>query len=199
MEIKKYFEVLERVLSDIDTASIDSFVNKIIESYKKDKFLFVIGNGGSAASASHFAQDLAKGVFINNQGERKRIKALSLVDNVPYMTALANDDGYENIFSGQLINFASMGDVLIVISGSGNSKNIIKAVDFARENGIEVIGITGYDGGYLKEHSDISVHVPLAEMCSVESVHSIIFHYVISKLKSILYKDKKDFDALQKY
>jgi D-sedoheptulose 7-phosphate isomerase len=153
-----------------------------MDAYENDRTIFVIGNGGSAANATHFAQDLAKGV-IPDQHITKRIRALSLTDNVSYITAVANDDGYQNIFSSQLRTFGSPGDLLIAISGSGNSANIIEAVMTAKALGIKCFGITGYDGGKLLPLSDSFIHVKLNDMCTVESIHSILFHYIIEKLK----------------
>ena len=144
--------------------------------------VFVIGNGGSAANASHFAQDLAKGTRLSLDQE-KRIKALSLTDNLPFVSALGNDDGYETIFEQQLRTFATPADLLIAISGSGNSPNIIKAVEWANENELVTVGITGFNGGKLRQINKHSVHVPLDDMCTAESIHSIIFHYIVLELK----------------
>lgn len=182
MEIKKYLSIFKNVLDRLDENSINEMINEIYSAYSSDRNIFIIGNGGSAANASHFAQDLSKGVILD-QSVDKRIKALSLTDNIAYITALSNDDGYEKIFVAQMRTFANKGDLLIAISGSGNSPNIIEAVNFAKENEIKVIGVTGYSGGQLKKLSNISVHVPLNEMCMAESVHSVIFHYVISYLR----------------
>lgn len=182
MEIKKYLSIFKNVLDRLDENSINEMINEIYSAYSSDRNIFIIGNGGSAANASHFAQDLSKGVILD-QSVDKRIKALSLTDNIAYITALSNDDGYEKIFVSQMRTFANKGDLLIAISGSGNSPNIIEAVNFAKENEIKVIGVTGYSGGQLKKLSNISVHVPLNEMCMAESVHSVIFHYVISYLR----------------
>ena len=147
--------------------------------------VFVIGNGGSAANASHFAQDLAKGVFVN-QPMGLRLKALSLTDNTPFISAVANDDGFEKIFDTQLATFGTEGDYLIAISGSGNSPNILAAVNRAKDKKIFVIGITGFDGGELKKKADFTLHTPLHEMCSVESIHSVILHAVILSLRESL-------------
>jgi D-sedoheptulose 7-phosphate isomerase len=147
----------------------------------------VIGNGGSAANASHFAQDLAKGTKLNKD-QARRLKALSLTDNLPFITAQGNDEGYESIFEQQLRTFAKPGDVLIAISGSGNSPNIINAVEWCNKNDIETIGITGFDGGKLTKIARHSVNVVLNDMCTSESIHSIIFHYVILELRERLEK-----------
>jgi len=111
---------------------------------------------------------------------------LSLTDNLPFVTALGNDDGYDTIFEQQLRTFAKPGDVLVCISGSGNSPNIIKAVNWANENGIISVGITGFDGGKLMKICKQSLHVPLNDMCTSESIHSIIFHYIVLHFQNII-------------
>ena len=189
MEVREYLENVKKVFDKIDKAEVETVIHHILEAYNNKKMIFVIGNGGSAANASHFAEDLSKGV-ITDQNVEKRIRAISLADNVPFITASANDSGYENIFVSQLITFANPDDYLIAISGSGNSKNIIKAVEYSRIRRINVIGVTGYDGGKLKELCDISVHVPLHEMCTVESIHSIIFHYITGNLREVITGEK---------
>jgi D-sedoheptulose 7-phosphate isomerase len=193
MEVKEYFNTFKNVLDKVDVKSIYEMINEIYDSYNKSKTIFIIGNGGSAANASHFAQDLSKGVILD-QTVKKRIRALSLTDNIGYITALANDDGYENIFVAQMRTFSNESDILIAISGSGNSENIIEAVTYAKKNNIKVIGITGYDGGKLKKLSDISIHVPLNEMCMVESIHSVIFHFIITSLRQKITNQIVNFD-----
>jgi D-sedoheptulose 7-phosphate isomerase len=145
----------------------------------------VIGNGGSAANASHFAQDLSKGIFFEKP-VAKTMKAISLTDNIAHITAIANDTGYQNIFSAQINTFANTGDVLVCISGSGNSANIVEAVKAAKQKNMFVIGVTGFDGGQLYTISDFVVHLPLHEMCTVESIHSIIFHLIVLELRERL-------------
>ena len=179
---KKYF--IEK-LSLVNVNEVEKFIDLIYNAYLNNRNIFVIGNGGSAANASHFAQDLAKGTRANIN-TIKRIKALSLTDNVPFITALGNDDGYEVIFEQQLKTLANPGDTLIAISGSGNSSNIIKAIKWANENDIITIGVTGYDGGKLRQLNKYSVHVNLNDMATVESIHSFIFHYVIIRLRESL-------------
>lgn len=187
MDMSKYLEVVKVSIGALDTAVLTKFADILTAGYASEKTVFVIGNGGSGANASHFAQDMAKGIFLN-QPTFKPFRALSLTDNTSYISAIANDDGYDKIFSTQLHVFAKPGDILICISGSGNSKNIIEAVDYAKKNNIYVIGITGYDGGILKKEADFSVHVPLNEMCTVESIHSVIFHLIILELRERLTK-----------
>ena len=185
MDFTSYKNNLFSTVEALNHDEIEKFMEMLIDAYKNGKFVFVIGNGGSAANASHFAQDLAKGTRRNPE-QTKRLKALSLTDNLPFVTAQGNDEGYDSIFEQQLRTFASEGDLLISISGSGNSPNIIKAVEWANRNGLITIGITGFDGGKLKKLTQHSVNVALDDMCTSESVHSIIFHYVILELRERL-------------
>lgn len=185
MDFSGYKKNLFSTIEALNYDEIEKFMELLVNAYKNDKFVFVIGNGGSAANASHLAQDLAKGTRQNPE-QSKRLKALSLTDNLPFVTAQGNDEGYESIFEQQLRTFASPGDLLISISGSGNSPNIIKAVQWANDNGLTTVGITGFDGGKLKKLSHHSVNVALNDMCTSESVHSIIFHYVILELRERL-------------
>jgi D-sedoheptulose 7-phosphate isomerase len=182
MSFSNYTKTVTDVLVTLNDDEINKFMEMLVDAYKNDKFVFVIGNGGSAANASHLAQDLAKGTR-NSPHQKRRLKALSLTDNTPFISAQGNDEGYDSIFEQQLRTFASPGDYLVAISGSGNSPNIIKAIDWANENGVVTVGITGYDGGKLRKIAKHSVHVPLNEMCTAESIHSIIFHYVILELR----------------
>ena len=185
MNLNLYLNKFSEILKSIQVTEIELAIAEIEKMYHTGKNIFVIGNGGSAANASHLAQDMAKGVFLDQDVE-KRIKAMSLTDNTPYITALGNDDGYERIFEAQLRTFANRGDLLIVISGSGNSKNILKALEFAKEKKLSTLGFSGYDGGKMRELLDIEVFIPLFEMCTVESVHTVIFHYIILELRERL-------------
>lgn len=182
MNYNDYKEYFIKSIDFIDYMQVDNFVELIYTAYQNKNNIFVIGNGGSAANASHFAQDLAKGTRIS-LGQGTRIKALSLTDNVAFITALGNDDGYATIFEQQLRTFASRGDILVAISGSGNSQNIITAVEWANQNGLVTVGITGYNGGKLKKINKYSVHVELNDMATCESLHSFILHYVIIKIR----------------
>ncbi len=187
MTFTVYRKYLWDTLVKIDESQVKNLFNILIEAYENDKTVFVIGNGGSAANASHFAQDLAKGTRLYLD-QKKRIKALSLTDNLPFFSALANDDGYDSVFEQQLMTFAKSSDLLIAISGSGNSRNIIKAVEWANDNGLETVGVTGFDGGKLRQINKYSLHVPLNDMCSVESIHSTIFHYIVLELQEYIRK-----------
>jgi len=182
MDFSAYKKTVISTLDTLNHDEIEKFVDLLLDAYKNDRFVFVIGNGGSAANASHLAQDLAKGTK-KEFNQIKRLKALSLTDNLPFITAQSNDEGYESVFEQQLRTYASKGDLLISISGSGNSPNIIKAVEWANNSGLTTVGITGFDGGKLKKISHHSVNVVLNDMCTSESIHSIIFHYIILELR----------------
>ncbi len=179
---KNYFQATE----EIETKTIDQLVDIMKEAYAENRTIFIIGNGGSASSATHFCNDLNIGTLWNKQSTKKRFRSISLTDNISVMTAWANDTDYVDIFEQQLRNLARPGDLLIAISGSGNSPNIIKAAEYANENGIDTVGISGYDGGKLKGISQFSLHVPLNDMGMVEAVHSMILHYIPCKLREEL-------------
>jgi D-sedoheptulose 7-phosphate isomerase len=185
MDIAKYLQAVQATINNLDPEVIASFATHLENAYNSNQSIYVIGNGGSAANASHFAQDLAKGIFFEKP-VAKTMKAISLTDNIAHITAIANDTGYQNIFSAQLNTYANTGDVLVCISGSGNSENIIEAVKAAKQKNMFVIGVTGFDGGQLKTMANFSVHVPLHEMCTVESIHSIIFHLIVLELRERL-------------
>ena len=182
IDFKSYVDDLKVVIDSLNYPEIEKFIDMVVDAYKNGRFIFVIGNGGSAANASHFAQDLAKGTRLKLEQPR-RLKAISLTDNTPFITAQGNDDGFDSIFEQQLRVIASEGDYLIAISGSGNSPNIIKAVEWANKNGLTTIGLTGFDGGKLKKIAHHSMNVVLHDMCTAESVHSIILHYIVLELR----------------
>jgi len=187
MKFTEYCFYLNETLTKIDQQEINKFIELIIKAYNEEKMIFVIGNGGSAANASHFAQDLAKGTR-DHLDQIKRIKALSLTDSIPFITALGNDDGFDTIFEQQLRTYARTDDMLVSISGSGNSPNIIKAVEWANSIGITTVGISGFNGGKLKEIVKYSLHIPLNDMCTSESIHSVVLHYVVIELQKKIKK-----------
>ena len=182
MEIARYFDRVGEALKSVRKEEVTSVLEVIYKAYEKQQNVFIIGNGGSASNATHFAQDLAKGV-VPADSPQPRIRAISLTDNISFITAAANDHGYERIFEIQLKTYARPGDVLIAISGSGNSRNITRAIQYAKSFKLITVGVTGYDGGEVKRSVDTSLHVPLHEMCTVESIHSLIFHLVVLLLR----------------
>lgn len=185
MDFNSYINSVCTSFENLDKKEIDIFINLIENAYKDDKFVYIIGNGGSAANASHLAQDLAKGTKLHKD-QTKRLKALSLTDNLPFITAQGNDEGYESIFVEQLKTYAKPGDYFIAISGSGNSPNILRATEWSNEHGLTTIGVTGFDGGKLRKIAKHSVNTNYNEMCTTETIHSFIFHYVILELRERL-------------
>jgi len=176
-----YVRYLKSVLDNLDLAAIAEFARRLEAVRAAQSTVFFVGNGGSAATCSHFANDLAKACRrVGVPGFR----AISLTDNVALMTAIANDDGYENVFAGQMRDLFKRGDMLVAISASGNSPNVLAAARLAGELGGEVVGITGFDGGALRRLSDCVVHVPSekGEYGPVEDVHMIVDHLVTSYL-----------------
>ena len=181
-----YLDYLASCFKSIDAAAVEAFIRLLLAARESGNTVFFIGNGGSAATASHFANDISIGT---RTGDKKPFRAVSLTDNVAVMTALANDEGYDRMFVDQLRVHMRAGDSLVAISASGNSQNLIEAVDYATSRGATVIGLTGFDGGKLREKSDISLHVPTAkgEYGPVEDVHMIFDHligsYLIAEVK----------------
>jgi D-sedoheptulose 7-phosphate isomerase len=181
MNYPSYLAYVTQALQSVQPQEVQNTIDLLWRAYQKGRRVFVIGNGGSAATASHLAQDLAKGTR-RTLSQKKRIRALALTDSVPFLTAYGNDDGYEVVFEQQLRNHAQRGDVLIAISGSGNSPNILKAIAWAKRNGLATLGITGFDGGKLRRLAQHKLHVPLNDMCTAESVHSVLLHYIVLAL-----------------
>lgn len=179
--VVRYLRRVGEVLAALDPSQVEGLSHLIERAWRDGRFVFIIGNGGSGANASHLCEDLAK-CTIHDFERQKRLKVLSLTDNTPWILAVANDLDYDRIFLEQLKNLASPGDLLLAISGSGNSPNIIKAVQWANEQGLETVGITGFSGGQLKPLAQHNLHVAIDDMGIVESVHLAAFHWVIDDL-----------------
>lgn len=175
--VKNYQSELKEALKTINWQDFEKIKNLLLEAYRNDKQIFVAGNGGSASTASHMACDLNKGV-IGHSGEKKikRLKVISLNDNVALMLAWANDTLFESIFAEQLKNLVSEGDVVIGISASGNSKNIIEMIREAKKSGAKTIGFAGFDGGQLAKLADLSVTARIKKYDVAEDVHLILEH-----------------------
>lgn len=178
---RAYLDYLASCFAAIDCDAVAAFVELLLKAREQGRSVFFIGNGGSAATASHFANDLSIGT---RTGDVRPFRAVSLTDNVAVMTALANDEGYDRIFVDQLKVAMRDGDALVAISASGNSPNVIAAVNYARARGATIVGLTGFDGGKLKQSADISLHVPTAkgEYGPVEDIHMIFDHLIGSFL-----------------
>jgi len=173
--IRGYIEKLKRVVDTLDTGEISRFLNLLCEARSGGRQIFIMGNGGSAATASHFCSDFNKGASFEF-ANKKRFKFICLNDNVPTLMAYANDISYCDIFVEQLKNFLNPGDVVIGISGSGNSENVIRALEYANAMGGITVALTGYNGGKLKKIAGYSVHVNVDDMQIVEDLHMIVDH-----------------------
>jgi D-sedoheptulose 7-phosphate isomerase len=173
---RQYLQYLQTVLQRIDCDAIGRFINLLLDARKRGAAVFFIGNGGSAATASHFANDLA----IGTNSYEKPFRVFSLTDNQAILTALANDFGYEEVFSRQLKVLGQRGDVVVGISASGNSPNLLRAFESASSIGIRTFAITAFDGGKMKEIADDGIHVQTGpkEYGPAEDAHMILDHLV---------------------
>jgi D-sedoheptulose 7-phosphate isomerase len=173
--LKSYMGELQSVLAGIDLAAVKRVRDACEDVFTRGGRIFACGNGGSAATASHFVNDLGKGA---SYGREKRFKVIALTDCIPWMTALANDVSYDAVFSEQLENLGEAGDLLIAISGSGNSPNVLRAVEVAQARGMQTAGLTGFGGGKLAPMVDFPVVADSHHMGRVEDVHMIVVHLI---------------------
>lgn len=176
-QIQEYIELEIATLNKLDVTAINDAIKLIMETYSNNKKIYIFGNGGSSATASHYQNDFNKGI---SEYVDKKFNFVCLNDNVATLMAIANDIGFEEVFRFQLRNKLNDGDIIIAISGSGNSSNVINAVEYAKNQGNKIIGMTGYNGGKLCELSDISLHVPVMSMQITEDVHMIFDHLIMS-------------------
>lgn len=179
-DIRDYFQLEMETIRRLDVDAINLAMNAIADARDRGAVIYTMGNGGSAATASHFVCDFSKGASEALGGEKFHFHCLS--DNIPIFSAIANDIGYEDVFLFQLEKTLGPEDLVIAISGSGNSENIIRAVKYARSIGAPVIGVTGYSGGRLKELADYSMHVPLNDMQVTEDIHMMFDHMMLRVL-----------------
>jgi D-sedoheptulose 7-phosphate isomerase len=178
-----YLGRLNEEVSRIDQAAMQRWADVIYQAWANERFVFIFGNGGSGTTASHMAEDLGKSTLRERDlkdESKKRLKVLSLTDNAGWLMAVGNDLAYDQIFVQQLMNYGSAGDVVIAISGSGNSPNVLNAVDWANRHGLTTFGLTGYSGGKLKQMQTDGLHVQLDDMGMVESIHLCLFHWVLN-------------------
>ncbi len=172
---KEYLSELKQSIDKLPLDKLEEIVELLKEAYQKGKRIYVMGNGGSAATASHFVCDLAKGSGVKG---KKKFKAIGLSDNIPLITAWANDVSYDDIFSAQLDPHLEKDDLVIVFTGSGNSKNILKAVEYANSAGAITIAFTGFDGGKVKGLAKKCLVVPSNNMERIEDLHLILEHSI---------------------
>ena len=181
-----YLNYISELISQLDRSHISQFVDHVLGVRDSKQTIFFLGNGGSASTASHFVNDISLG---SRQFENP-FRAVSLCDNQAVITAIANDDGYENIFLQQLQTQAKPGDSMVCISASGNSQNLVKAVEWSKANGIYTISLTAFDGGYLKKHTDLNIHVPtkVGEYGPAEDLHMVICGLIGSYFRALFLK-----------
>lgn len=184
--LQKYIDGQVEVLKKTDAALLEEVCSMLLEARKKGHSVYFAGNGGSAATASHFTNDMVKGLSVEG---KKRFRCFSLIDQVPVITALANDYSYDDIFSEQLKNYGRENDILFAISGSGNSKNILKGLNYAKSIGMKTIGFSGRDGGKMKALCDLCVIADTWGMEQLEDMHMVWEHAIICTLKNEIEKE----------
>jgi D-sedoheptulose 7-phosphate isomerase len=185
MDPRTFLGRVAEELARVNPAEVRALADALYECYQKGRLVFVIGNGGSGSNASHFCEDLGKGTLTRadvDDDRKKRLRVISLTDNTPYILAWGNDEGFDRVFVEQLKNLAGPGDLLVAISGSGNSPNVLRAVEWANRHGLRTFGCTGFGGGKLRSLAQQGLHVPLEDMGIVESIHLTAFHWVIDNL-----------------
>lgn len=182
--LTEYRQDLIGQINDIKTEDFEKCIGLLLDAYHQDKQVFVVGNGGSAGTANHFVCDFGKNAV---QGDRRRFRVLSLCDNIEKITALGNDIAFEEIFRQQLINLMNPGDVVIGISASGNSENLVRACAYAKERGGKVLALLGFGGGKMKDYADASIISPSKSYERVEDLHLIALHMMVC-----FFKDHQD-------
>lgn len=185
--IDSYFQEVIKCIVLLEKKQIEQLIELILEAYRNDKKIYILGNGGAASTASHMACDLGKGTLARvYDGREKRLHVVSLTDNVALITAYANDLSYDDIFVQQLRNLVESGDVVIAISGSGNTKNVLDAASYAKKVGAKTVGLTGFDtGGKLAQVADLSIIVKTSHYGPLEDLHMMIGHLITAAVASV--------------
>jgi D-sedoheptulose 7-phosphate isomerase len=171
----RYRSLLNGALDQIDTEKVATAIDWLKQARDDSRHIFVCGNGGSASTASHFACDMVKGASYRQE---KRFRIMALTDSLPTLTAYSNDVSYDCVFVEQLRNFAEPGDVVMALSGSGNSANVVHAIDYANSIGCRTIAMSGRDGGKLTPLAQLSIHVPEPHMGRIEDAHMVVCHMI---------------------
>lgn len=180
---QSYLDEASRTLANLPLDVLDRIHGILCDAYRNDRQVIVMGNGGSAALASHFAVDLGKGTVAEG---KPRFRVLSIVDNTPVMTAYANDLSYADVFSEQIRALARPGDLVFGISGSGNSPNILRGLEAARETGATTVVFTGYEGGRAKALADVTLVVPSNDMQHIENCHLVLMHLYMQAMRAFV-------------
>lgn len=187
-QVQDYFVRLRSAVDVVPVSEVATLARLLLQAYDRDKFVITMGNGGHGATASHFINDLSKHTVVSDHKNevvvsQKRFRALCLLDNLSLVTAWANDMGYENVFVQQIANWVGEGDLVIAVSGSGNSENILRALALANERGAITVGIAGYQGGKVKQVVRHCIIVPAENDLFIEDMHLSIFHAVTSVVR----------------
>lgn len=187
-----YLKRLDAELKRIDQTAMQRWADLIYDAWLNGRFVYIFGNGGSGTTATHMCEDLGKSTLRSEDlrdESKKRLKVLSLTDNLGWIMAVGNDVAYDQIFVQQLMNYGGQGDLVIAISGSGDSPNVLNAVDWANRHGLVTFGLTGYGGGKLKQMQQDGLHVALNDMGMVESIHLCLFHWVLNDVYARINKE----------
>jgi len=187
LDLAPYLSRLKCEIDRIDQDALHRWSDLIFKAWQDEKFVFIFGNGGSGTTATHMSEDFGKSLLHQSDlcdESKRRLKVMSLTDNVGWILAVGNDVGYGDIFVQQLMNYGGTGDLVIALSGSGNSPNIIKAVDWANRHGLTTFGLTGFSGGKLRELQTDGIHVELDDMGMTESIHLCLFHWVLNDVSA---------------
>lgn len=182
----QYLRELSDLLKRFDIDQFKQILTRILDAYKGGRTIFIMGNGGSGSTASHFACDINKGCCIDLD---RKFRVLCLNDNLPTLLALANDIGYGVVFEEQLKNFFKAGDLVIGISGSGNSENVLRAIRYAKDHGGETVGLSGFSGGKLSKMVDVPFVAPVDDMQKIEDIHMIVVHMLMQAVHGALHPD----------
>ncbi|MBW8000512.1 MAG: SIS domain-containing protein [Planctomycetes bacterium] len=177
--LQNYLSQLKEVIDSLALEKVTHIIDLMTQAYNDSQQIFIFGNGGSGSTASHFACDINKGVCL---GLKKRFKVMCLNDNIPSILAYANDNSYDDIFVEQLKNFLAPNDLVIALSGSGNSANVLKAIQFSNKNHAHSIAFTGFDGGELAKTANHAIVVPVDDMQKVEDMHLVLTHMIMQIL-----------------
>jgi D-sedoheptulose 7-phosphate isomerase len=187
--VDTYILELQNTLKQLPTARIQEAIDLLVEARTERRQVFIMGNGGSASTASHFVCDLAKNT---RNPELPNFRVIGLTDNMAIFSALANDEGYENVFAQQLASFVEADDIVIGISASGNSANVLNAIELGNKVGARTIGMTGFDGGQLRKMVDIDIHIPSDCIEHVEDIHLMLEHLICKAIKEMDAGDTDD-------
>jgi D-sedoheptulose 7-phosphate isomerase len=185
--IQNYLDLVKDTIAKLDPIQLEKAVDAFMRVYQEGKTIYVMGNGGSAATATHIAGDMVKGASF---GLEKRFRVMSFADNMTAIMAVANDVSYDDIFVEQLKNFIQPGDLVLGISGSGNSKNVVKSLELAKSKGVQTMAFCGYKGGKISELADIIIHAKVMDMEVSEDLHLIAFHTIKKEVMRRLMGDK---------